>query len=73
MEEPMNFSQKTGRDETFKKANKNNENYTLNIKLKDNYSIYISSTFEGENILYEDTKSLVEIKKKQAYFDEYTI
>ena len=73
MEAPMNFSQKTGRDETFKKANKNNENYTLNIKLKDNYSIYISATFEGENILYEDTKSLVEIKKKQAYFDEYTI
>jgi WD40 repeat protein len=45
----------------------------LNIKLKDNNSIYISATFQGENKLYEDTKSYEEIKKQQIYFDEYTI
>jgi len=73
MEAPPNISPKKGRDEIFKKANEKNENYTLNIKLKDNNSIYISATFEGENKLYEDTKSSEEIKKQQIYFDEYTI
>ena len=73
MEAPPNISPKKGRDELFKKANEKNENYTLNIKLKDNNSIYISATFEGENKLYEDTKSYEEIKKQQIYFDEYTI
>ena len=73
MEAPPNLSPKKGRDEIFKKANEKNENYTLNIKLKDNNSIYISATFEGENKLYEDIKSYEEIKKQQIYFDEYTI
>jgi len=73
MEAPPNLSPKKERDEIFKKANEKNENYTLNIKLKDNNSIYISATFEGENKLYEDTKSYEEIKKQQIYFDEYTI
>ena len=73
MEAPPNLSPKKERDEIFKKANEKNENYTLNIKLKDNNSIYISATFEEENKLYEDTKSYEEIKKQQIYFDEYTI
>ena len=73
MEAPPNLSPKKERDEIFKKANEKNENYTLNIKLKDNNSIYISATFEGENKLYEDIKSYEEIKKQQIYFDEYTI
>ena len=73
MEAPPNISPKKERDEIFKKANEKNENYTLNIKLKDNNSIYISATFEEENKLYEDTKSYEEIKKQQIYFDEYTI
>ena len=73
MEAPPNLSTKKERDEIFKKANEKNENYTLNIKLKDNNSIYISATFEGENKLYEDIKSYEEIKKQQIYFDEYTI
>ena len=73
MEAPPNISPKKERNEIFKKANEKNENYTLNIKLKDNNSIYISATFEGENKLYEDIKSYEEIKKQQIYFDEYTI
>jgi WD40 repeat protein len=73
MEAPPNLSPKKERDEIFKKANEKNENYTLNIKLKDNNSIYISATFEGDNKLYEDIKSYEEIKKQQIYFDEYTI
>lgn len=73
MEAPLIVTQKKQRDETFKKINEKNGNYTLNIKLKDNNSIYISTTFEAENKLYEDTKLFEEIKKQQTYFDEYTI
>ena len=73
MEATANVNQKKGRDETFKKANEKNENYTLNMKLKDTNSIYISVNFYGENKLYEDSKSFEEIKKKQPYFEEYTI
>ena len=73
MEAPLNVTQKKQRDETFKKTNEKDENYTLNIKLKDNNSIYISTTFEAENKLYEDTKLFEEIKKQQTYFDEYTL
>ena len=54
-------------------SNEKNENFTLNMKIKDENSIFISVTLEGENKLYETIKSLDEIKKQQTYFDEYTI
>ena len=57
MEAPPNLSPKKGRDEIFKKANEKNENYTLNIKLKDNNSIYIqkSDNFVEEFLQYLDS------------------
>ena len=57
---------------TYKKINENNETYTLNIKIKESNSIYISIIFEGENKIYEDIKSIEDIKKLQNYFEEFT-
>ena len=73
MEAPPNVTPKKGRDETYKKATEKNENYSLNLKLKESNSIYISITFEGENKTYEDMKSYEEVKNQQAYFEDYII
>ena len=73
MEAPPNLTPKKERDETYKKTTEKNENYSLNIKIKDNDSIYLSIIFEGENQTYEDIKSFEEIKKQQAYFEDYTL
>ena len=73
MEAPPNPTPKKERDETYKKTTEKNENYSLNIKIKDNDSIYLSIIFEGENQTYEDIKSFEEIKKQQAYFEDYTL
>ena len=73
MEAPPNITPKKGRDETYKKTTEKNENYSLNLKLKESNSIYISITIEGENKTYEDMKSYEEVKNQQAYFEDYTI
>ena len=73
MEAPPNPTPKKERDQTYKKTTEKNENYSLNIKIKDNDSIYLSIIFEGENQTYEDIKSFEEIKKQQAYFEDYTL
>ena len=73
MEAPPNPTPKKERDETYKKTTEKNENYSLNIKIKDNDSIYLSIIFEGENQTYEDIKSFEEIKKQQTYFEDYTL
>ena len=73
MEAPPNLTPKKERDQTYKKTTEKNENYSLNIKIKDNDSIYLSIIFEGENQTYEDIKSFEEIKKQQAYFEDYTL
>ena len=57
---------------TYKKINENNETYTLNIKIKESNSIYISIIFERENKIYEDIKSVGGVKKLQNYFEEFT-
>ena len=64
---------KNPREETYKKATENNENYSLNLKMAEKDSIYISITFDGDNKLYEDIKSYEDIKKKQAYFEDYSL
>ena len=61
------------KEETFKKTTEKNENYLLNIKIQDNYSIYISITIDDENKIYEDIKSLEDIKKQQTYFEGYSL
>ncbi len=75
MEAPPNLkpATKNPREETYKKATENNENYLLNLKIAENDSIYISITFDGDNKLYEDIKSYEDIKKKQAYFEDYSL
>ena len=73
MEAPPNPTPKKERDQTYKKTTEKNENYSLNIKIKDNDSIYLSIIFEGENQTYEDIKSFEEIKKQQTYFEDYTL
>ena len=60
-------------EKTFKKTTEKNENYLLNIKIQDNYSIYISITIDDENKIYEDIKSLEDIKKQQTYFEDYSL
>lgn len=57
---------------TYKKMNENNKTYTLNIKIKETNSIYISIIFEENIKIYEDFKSIEEIKKQQNYFGEFT-
>ena len=47
---------------TYKKINENNETYTLNIKIKESNSIYISIIFEDDSKIYEDIKSIEDIK-----------
>ena len=64
---------KNPREETYKKATENNENYLLNLKIAEKDSIYISITFDGDNKLYEDIKSYADIKKQQAYFEDYSL
>ena len=75
MEAPPNLkpATKNPREETYKKATENNENYSLNLKIAEKDSIYISITFDGDNKLYEDIKSYEDIKKKQAYFEDYSL
>ena len=73
MEAPPNITPKKVRDEIFKKTTEKNENYTLNLKIKDSNSIYISIILEGDNKTYEDIKSSEEIKKQQANFEDYSI
>ena len=64
---------KNPREETYKKATENNENYSLNLKIAEKDSIYISITFDGDKKLYEDIKSYEDIKKKQAYFEDCSL
>ena len=75
MEAPPNPkpATKNPREETYKKATENNENYSLNLKIAEKDSIYISITFDGDKKLYEDIKSYEDIKKKQAYFEDYSL
>ena len=73
MEAPPNISTEKERDETYKRTTDKNEKYNINLKVKDNNSIYISINFEGDNNTYEDIKSYEEIKKQQAYFEDYSI
>ena len=75
MEAPPNLkpATKNPREETYKKATENNENYSLNLKIAEKDSIYISITFDGDKKLYEDIKSYEDIKKKQAYFEDYSL
>ena len=75
MEAPPNPkpATKNPREETYKKATENNENYLLNLKIAEKDSIYISITFDGDSKLYEDIKSYADIKKKQAYFEDYSL
>ena len=73
MEAPPNVTPKKERNETYKKTSENNENYSLNISIKDNDSIYISVSFEGDNKSYEDMKSYEDIKKQQTYFEDYSL
>ena len=75
MEAPPNLkpATKNPREETYKKATENNENYSLNLKMAEKDSIYISITFDGDNKLYEDIKSYADIKKQQAYFEDYSL
>ena len=73
MEAPPNVTPKKERNETYKKTSENNENYSLNISIKDNDSIYISVSLEGDNKVYEDMKSYEDIKKQQTYFEDYSL
>ena len=75
MEAPPNLkpATKNPREETYKKATENNENYSLNLKIAEKDSIYISITFDGDSKLYEDIKSYEDIKKKQAYFEDCSL
>ena len=64
MEAPPNpkLATKKPKDETYKKTTENNENYSLNLKIKDNDSIYLSIQFDGDNKIYEDIKSYKDIQ-----------
>ena len=62
MEAPPNIKDKLRRNETFQKNSEKNESYTLNIKLENNDSIYISIT------LQEDNKSFEDINKDEYFF-----
>ena len=75
MEAPPNLkpATKNPREETYKKATENNENYLLNLKIAEKDSIYISITLDRDNKLYEDIKSYADIKKQQAYFEDYSL
>lgn len=74
MEAPPNqLATKNPKEETYKKTTENNENYSLKLKLEENNSINISITFDGDNKIYEDTKSYEDIKKQQAYFEDYSL
>ena len=75
MEEVPNpkLDSKKPRDQTYKKSTENNENYSINLKMKGNYSIYIAIAFEGDNKTFEDIKLYGDIKKQQAYFEDYTL
>ena len=67
------FASKTLKEETFKKTTENYENYSLNIKIKDNNSIYISLKFDEDDKIYEDIKFYENIKKKHTYFEDYSL
>ena len=69
---PISTEKKT-KEETYKKTTENNENYSLSIKMKENDSIYISITFDGDNKTYEDIKSYEDIKKQKLYFENYNL
>ena len=73
MEAPPNIKDKLRRNETFQKTSEKNESYTLNIKLENNDSIYISITLQEDNKSFEDIKLYEEIKKEQAYFEDYSL
>ena len=73
MEAPPNVTPKKERNETYKKTSENNENYSLNISIKDNDSIYISVSFEGDDESCEGVKSYEDIKKQQTYFEDYSL
>jgi len=75
MEEVPNpkLDSKKPRDQTYKKSTENNENYSINLKMKGNYSIYIAIAFEGDNKTFEAIKLYGDIKKQQAYFEDYTL
>ena len=75
MEEPSNQKSviEKPKEETFKKTTEKSESYSLNIKIQDNSSIYISITIDDENKVYEDIKSLEDIKKQQTYFEDYSL
>ena len=67
------FTEKSPKEEIYKKTTENNENYSLNIKMKENDSIYISITFDGDNKIYEYIKSYEDIKKQKVYFENYNL
>ena len=73
MEAPPNIKDKLRRNETFQKTSEKNESYTLNIKLENNDSIYISITLQEDNKSFEDIKLYEEIKREQAYFEDYSL
>ena len=73
MEAPPNIKDKLRRNETFQKNSEKNESYTLNIKLENNDSIYISITLQEDNKSFEDIKLYGEIKREQAYFEDYSL
>ena len=61
------------KEQIYKKITGNNENYLLNLKIKDNNLIYISLIFDGDNKIYEDIKSYEDIIKVQTYFEDYNL
>ena len=63
---------KKQKEEIYLKTTKNNEKFTLDLKIKDN-SIYISITFDEDHILYEDIKSYEDIQKQYSYFEVYNL
>ena len=69
---PISTEKKT-KEEAYKKTTENNENYSLNIKMKENDLIYISIKFDGDNKIYEDIKSYEDIKKQKVYFENYNL
>ena len=57
----------------LKKPQKKMRIILLKIKIKDNDSIYISISFEGDKKVYEDIIPYEEIKMQQAYFEDYSL
>ena len=73
MEAPPNIASKKEQEMTFKKSTSEKENFTLNIKIKDYYTIYLSLLFEGDDKTYEDMKTYEDIKQQQPRFIGYTL